>query len=118
MIGTGLHIQVSKPLSLCLNPLLNPSPKDPMASPRLPSMRIRNLDIPVPVIQGGMGIGLSSYYLAGSVAREGGMGVLSSAALDRIVSSRHSRKMKAREAAAQDVRDARFLSQGRGAIGM
>lgn len=80
-------------------------------------MKIRNLTIPVPVIQGGMGIGLSSYTLAGAVAKEGGMGVLSSAALDRLVSERHGRKMKAREAAAQDVRDAKLLGQG-GFIGM
>ena len=83
----------------------------------LPSIRIRNIEFNVPVIQGGMGIGLSSYTLAGAVALEGGMGVLSSAALDRIVSKRHNKKFKAREAAAQDVRDAKFLGKG-GAIGM
>lgn len=85
---------------------------------RFPPLKIRDLEIPVPVIQGGMGIGLSSYTLAGAVAREGGLGVLSSAALDRIVSARHGRRMRARDAAAQDVRDARLLSGGRGAIGM
>lgn len=83
-----------------------------------PPLKVRNITVPVPVIQGGMGIGLSSYTLAGAVGREGGMGVLSSAALDRIVSARHGRKMKAREAAAQDVRDAKFLSGGKGIIGM
>lgn len=83
----------------------------------LPSMKIKNYEVNVPIIQGGMGIGLSSYTLAGAVALEGGMGVLSSAGLDRIVSKRHNRKMKAREAAAQDVRDAKFLGKG-GAIGM
>lgn len=83
----------------------------------LPSLKIRNTIIQVPIIQGGMGIGLSSYTLAGAVAREGGMGVLSSAALDRIVSQRHGKKFKAREAAAQDVRDAKILGKG-GAIGM
>ncbi len=83
----------------------------------LPSMKIKNYEVKVPIIQGGMGIGLSSYTLAGAVALEGGMGVLSSAGLDRIVSKRHNRKMRAREAAAQDVRDAKFLGKG-GAIGM
>lgn len=83
----------------------------------LPSLKIRKTNIQVPIIQGGMGIGLSSYTLAGAVAREGGMGVLSSAALDRLVSARHNKKMKNREAAAQDVRDAKLLGRG-GAIGM
>lgn len=64
-----------------------------------------------------MGIGLSNYTLAGNVAKEGGMGVLSSAGLDRIVSDRHGKKFKAREAAAQDVRDAKEITQG-GPIGM
>ncbi len=83
----------------------------------LPSLKMRKTEIAVPIIQGGMGIGLSSYTLAGAVAREGGLGVLSSAALDRILTARHGKKFKAREAAAQDVRDAKSLANG-GAIGM
>lgn len=88
-----------------------------MKKQQLPQMKIKNLSIPVPIIQGGMGIGLSSYSLAGSVAKEGGLGVLSSAGLDRIVSQRHGKKINARDAAAQDVRDAKSISMG-GHIGM
>lgn len=84
---------------------------------KLPSLNIRNFTMTAPIIQGGMGIGLSSYTLAGAVAKEGGMGVLSSAALDRIVSKRHQVKFRARDAAAQDVRDAKFMGDG-GIIGM
>ena len=80
----------------------------------LPKIKIKNTSLDMPIIQGGMGIGISNFRLAGSVAREGGLGVLSSAALDRIVSQRHGRKFQAREAAAQDVQDARALSEGRG----
>lgn len=80
-------------------------------------MKLRKTEVRVPIIQGGMGIGLSSYTLAGAVAREGGLGVLSSAGLDRIVTQRHGKKFKAREAAAQDVRDAKSLGRG-GAVGM
>jgi nitronate monooxygenase len=75
-------------------------------------MKLRKTEIRIPIIQGGMGIGLSNYTLAGAVSREGGLGVLSSAALDRILSARHGRKMKAREAAAQDVRDAKEIAGG------
>lgn len=82
-----------------------------------PPMKIRKTEIRVPIIQGGMGIGLSNYTLAGAVSREGGLGVLSSAGLDRILSARHNKKMKAREAAAQDVRDAKEIAGG-GPIGM
>ncbi len=83
----------------------------------LPELKIKNITMRVPIIQGGMGIGLSSYTLAGAVAREGGMGVLSSAGLDRIVSKRHGKKLNARDAAAQDVRDAKKMGDN-GVIGM
>lgn len=83
----------------------------------LPQTKIRNTLLRLPIIQGGMGIGISNYRLAGNVAKEGGLGVLSSAGLDRIVGARHGRKFKAREAAAQDVIDAKAIAEG-GAIGM
>ncbi len=84
----------------------------------LPSMMLRKTHVQVPIIQGGMGIGISNFNLAGHVAKEGGMGVLSSAALDRLVTQRHGRKFKCREASAQDVRDAKAIAGGNGAIGM
>ena len=79
----------------------------------LPSLKIRHTEISVPIIQGGMGIGISKYTLAGAVSREGGLGVLSSAALDRIVAERHGRRFSPRKAAAQDVIDAKELSGGK-----
>lgn len=88
-----------------------------MINVTLPELILRKTTITAPIIQGGMGIGLSTYTLAGAVASEGGLGVLSSAALDRIVSNRHGRKFNHRDAAAQDVRDAKSLANG-GAIGM
>lgn len=84
----------------------------------LPELTMRNKKIPLPIIQGGMGIGLSSYTLAGAVAREGGLGVLSSAGLDRLVSKRKGIKCNHREAARLDVLDAREVSKGLGSIGM
>lgn len=84
----------------------------------LPSLKIRKTTLQVPIIQGGMGIGISNFRLAGTVAKEGGLGVLSSAALDRIVGARHGRKFKARDAAAQDVVDAKEICGSHGAIGM
>lgn len=44
-------------------------------------MKIGNLVIAVPVIQGGMGVGISLSGLASAVANEGGVGVISSAGL-------------------------------------
>jgi nitronate monooxygenase len=44
-------------------------------------LRIGNLAIAVPIIQGGMGVGISLSGLASAVANEGGVGVISSAGL-------------------------------------
>jgi nitronate monooxygenase len=89
-----------------------------MMKKKLPNLLIRNKIIDLPIIQGGMGIGLSGFNLAGSVAREGALGVLSSAALDRLVSSRKALKLGHREAACLEVQDAKKISGDRGAIGM
>jgi NAD(P)H-dependent flavin oxidoreductase YrpB (nitropropane dioxygenase family) len=45
------------------------------------ALKIGNLEIAVPVIQGGMGVGISLSGLAAAVANEGGVGVISSAGL-------------------------------------
>ena len=47
----------------------------------LKSLRIGNLSIALPIIQGGMGVGISLSGLASAVANEGGVGVISSAGL-------------------------------------
>lgn len=64
---------------------------------------IKGKHIRVPVIQGGMGVGVSLAPLAGAVAREGGLGIVSSAGLDRLVSGRSGKKVNCYEAAYQEV---------------
>jgi nitronate monooxygenase len=56
-------------------------------------LKIKNKTIPVPIIQGGMGVGVSMYPLASAVAKEGGVGVVSSACIDRLVSKRNGKKV-------------------------
>lgn len=46
---------------------------------QLPALHIGELTARVPIVQGGMGIGVSLSGLAGAVAREGGVGVISAA---------------------------------------
>ena len=45
----------------------------------LHSVQIKELTLKLPIIQGGMGVGISRSNLAGAVAREGGMGIISTA---------------------------------------
>jgi nitronate monooxygenase len=63
-----------------------------------------------------MGIGVSMYPLASAVAREGGLGIVSSAGLDRLVSRRLGRRVGTYEA----VREELSMADGRqgGGIGI
>ena len=49
---------------------------------------IGELVVPKPVIQGGMGVGISLSSLAGAVAKAGGMGIISGLCLMRVNSLR------------------------------
>jgi nitronate monooxygenase len=64
---------------------------------------IKGKTIPVPVVQGGMGVGVSLHPLASAVAREGGLGIVSSACLDRLVSKRSGKKFDSYQAAREEV---------------
>ena len=46
---------------------------------QLPKLKIGNLESPLPIIQGGMGVGISLSGLASAVANEGGIGVIACA---------------------------------------
>ena len=70
---------------------------------KLPELTIKGKKIKVPIIQGGMGVGVSLYPLASAVAKEGGLGIVSSACLDRLVSKRTGKRYNSYEAAYEEV---------------
>ncbi|WP_432261299.1 NAD(P)H-dependent flavin oxidoreductase [Cupriavidus sp. TMH.W2] len=80
----------------------------------------------LPIVQGGMGIGISAHRLAGAVARENGVGTIASIDLrhhhpDLMARTRGSRGKPAIEAANlealdREIRAARAASEGRGLI--
>lgn len=73
----------------------------------------------VPVIQGGMGIGISMGSLAGAVASRGGMGVISTANIGfREPDFRENPDEANRRALKAEIRKARELSGGKGLIGI
>jgi len=97
-----------------------------MANP-LPPLKIRNITVEFPIIQGGMGVGISWDKLAGAVARAGGMGTVSSAGTGywntdkvRLINGRplkptnfhHSGNLKA------IIQSAKQISGGKGAVGV
>ncbi len=46
---------------------------------KIPSFKLGDLQVKVPIIQGGMGVGVSLAKLAAAVANEGGIGIISGA---------------------------------------
>jgi nitronate monooxygenase len=69
----------------------------------LSPLTIKGKRIEVPIIQGGMGIGVSLSPLASAVAAEGGVGIVSSACLDRLLGKRNNKKYSTYEAAYEEV---------------
>jgi nitronate monooxygenase len=69
----------------------------------LPSLTIKGKRLPLPIIQGGMGVGVSLHPLARAVAVEGGLGVVSSACVDRLVSKRSGKKTNTYDAVYEEV---------------
>jgi nitronate monooxygenase len=74
-----------------------------MSNPPLPSLTIKGMRIPLPIVQGGMGVGVSLHPLARAVALAGGLGTLSSACLDRLVGQRLDRRLDTYEAVREEV---------------
>ena len=92
----------------------------------LPRLRIRHLDLPYPIFQGGMGVGVSWEGLAGAVASEGCVGLVSAIGTGYHPAARVP-KVQGRpqgfaalnppDMLAHIIREARDRAQGRGAVG-
>lgn len=72
---------------------------------------IGNLTAKLPIVQGGMGVGISLSGLASSVANEGGIGVISAACIGR-TPRYESQKINDEQALTEDIGRARKLSSG------
>ncbi len=82
-------------------------------------IKIRDKKLMLPLIQGGMGVGVSLSSLAGAVAKCGGMGVISSANIgfdvqDELVSDMETDKKRL----AYHIERARQIAEGHGLIGV
>lgn len=69
----------------------------------LKKLKIRDKIVEHCIIQGGMGVGVSLHPLAKAVAKAGGIGVISSVALDRLLSKRNNKKYSIFEACEEEV---------------
>ena len=76
-------------------------------------LQIGELTIPIPIIQGGMGIGISLSGLASAVANAGGIGVIAAVGVGLIHGSpKKSYKQNNNEGVAREIRRARKLTSG------
>lgn len=57
-----------------------------MSFKKIPKLQIGNLKVSIPIIQGGMGVGISLSGLASAVANEGGVGVIATAGIGMLES--------------------------------
>ena len=79
----------------------------------MPELRIGGLRAKKPIIQGGMGVGISGSGLASAVANEGGIGVISSVGLGLLKSDLHKNYREANKIALRiEISKARQLTNG------
>lgn len=83
------------------------------ANIRLKALNIGELKIPIPIIQGGMGIGISLSGLASAVANEGGVGVIATVGIGALGKDIQDYSAKDNiEALRKEIRKARNLTSG------
>ena len=84
-----------------------------MRNSRIPSLRIGDLEVNPPIIQGGMGVRVSKANLAAAVANEGCVGVVSTVGLGKFEDSPGSEFLRVNEEALrQELRKAKSMTDG------
>lgn len=84
----------------------------------MPPLVVGDLRVDLPIVQGGMSVGISLSGLASAVAREGGVGVIGTAGIGMLEPDGYQRPREANlRALRKEIRRAKELSGGRGAIG-
>jgi nitronate monooxygenase len=70
-----------------------------------PPLRLKGRDL-LPIVQGGMGVGVSAHSLAGAVARENGVGTIASVDLRRLHPDLMETTVRRRDQSASELKDA------------
>ncbi|MFC2164071.1 NAD(P)H-dependent flavin oxidoreductase [Acidobacteriota bacterium] len=83
---------------------------------KVPTLQIGSITADLPIVQGGMGVRVSLSSLASAVAKEGGIGTISSIGLGDIEDSKHDYEKTSREALEREIRKAKRISNGNIAV--
>ena len=85
----------------------------------IPRLKIGSLDLKFPIVQGGMGVGVSRSRLASAVARAGGLGIIASVGIGAVAKGLKGDFMSANcEVLAEEIKRAKEAANGIGAIGV
>lgn len=85
---------------------------------KLPSLKIRNLETPYPVIQAGMGVRIGNCTLAAETINLGGYGTIASVGLGDIEKSKTDFVEQSNSHLIKEIRKARELSDGKKPLGI
>jgi len=86
---------------------------NPMHLEQMPNLTINNLIVKKPIIQGGMGVGISMSGLASAVANAGGIGVISTVGIGLLEDNpKKSFKERNQQMLNREIRKARALTNG------
>jgi len=84
-----------------------------MGFKKIPKLRIGDLEASIPIVQGGMGVGISLSGLASAVANEGGIGVISAAGIGMLQPDFNRNYKEAnKRALAREIKKAREMTTG------
>lgn len=79
----------------------------------MPALRIGDLEAKIPIIQGGMGVGISLSELASAVANEGGIGIISTAGIGMLEPDFNKNFREANQRALRkEIKKARRMTTG------
>lgn len=100
-------------MNLCKLPRLRKSGFKKMFRVRMPSLKIGDSVARVPIVQGGMGVGISLAGLASAVANQGGIGVIAANAVGMLEPDYYTNGREAdKRALRKQIQKARRLSSG------
>lgn len=79
---------------------------------KIPPLIIGKITVPLPIVQGGMGVRVSKARLAAAVANEGGIGTIAAVGLGDIEASKTEFEKTSREGLVAEIRRAKGLAKG------
>jgi NAD(P)H-dependent flavin oxidoreductase YrpB (nitropropane dioxygenase family) len=82
----------------------------------IPKLQFGSITADIPIVQGGMGVRVSLASLASAVAKEGGIGTISSIGLGDIEASKNEYERMSREALEREIRKAKRMTNGHIAV--